>query len=181
MKHYCDSPSLTAINRHFDTCCRQQLPFIQIKNKTKYSLVHYDLITHDRENGDRLSLDGYKTVYLLNWLYVIPIKDSFYGVGRVVGWINTSKELAVELAEKLYTVLKNPQNRINRDLSLDWDSDERAFDKQIADWIKEIKQIPNLIEESRKTEKLKLPLIMAGWDMVGDVLVKGSAEENKIT
>ncbi|OPY58711.1 MAG: hypothetical protein A4E55_00766 [Pelotomaculum sp. PtaU1.Bin035] len=179
--NYCDSHRIADFNKHYNTCCRQQLPFIQLKNKAKYSLVHYDLITYNRENGDRLSLDGYKAVHLLKWLYVIPVKDPFYGVGRVVGWINTSKELAAELAEKLYAVLKNPQNRINRDLSLDWDNDERAIDKQIADWIKEIKQIPNLIEESRKTEKLKLPLIMAGWDMVGDVLVKGSAEENKIT
>ncbi|OPX87025.1 MAG: hypothetical protein A4E52_01451 [Pelotomaculum sp. PtaB.Bin013] len=36
--NYCDSRKINDFNRHYNNCCRQQLLFIQLKNKAKYSL-----------------------------------------------------------------------------------------------------------------------------------------------
>lgn len=177
MKTYCDSKGIAAFNKHFRECERQGLPFLRVRNKRLYARVHYDLISCSTSNGTMLNLQGHKAAYLIGLLYFVRegYLLAYQGIGRVVGLLDTQKELAPALAERLWPVLADPQNRITPEerWSRGWGEDDEHH-KALSAWIEAtIRPIPGFREDFRRALKTKTPLIKLGWEIKGDSLIKG--------
>lgn len=161
----CDAYDRQGAKNQVKSCCQSGTPFIQVKKRHKYATVHYDLITFGCDNGDCLSLEGYKKVYLLYWVYCIPVNYR-PGLGRVVGFLNyVPKEYADKLARRLYEVLIERENRAS-------DADDIEFFKAINQWEKEIEKTTGVLSDETSAKKEKNPLISIGWDTNGATLIK---------
>lgn len=170
MDIFCDSKKIYASNKHFRECERQGLPFLQVRNKIKYATVHYDMISCHRHNGTVLALEGHKAAYLIGLLYFIregPI--AYGGIGRVVGFIDTLKELAPELTERLWPVLSDPKNRLTPEERWTRGNDDREHSELLGAW-----PILGFKEDFRRAIKTKIPLIKLGWEISGDSIKKKS-------
>lgn len=111
-------------------------------------------------------------MYLLEWLFGVPTRNQMSGVGRVIGFLTTTRECAGELAEQLYKILSGRENRQTpTPCPLDIDPD-REFDRQVNAWIDTLRTIPGLMEDTRRAGKLRLPLFTFGWQIAGETLVK---------
>lgn len=180
MKIYCGSKGNAAFNKHFRECECQRLPFLGVRNKRLYARVHYDLISCSTRNGTMLNLQGHKAAYIVGLLYFVRegYLLAYQGIGRVVGLMDTLKELAPTLAERLWPILSDHGNRITPEerWAKGWGDDDEHH-KALNAWIEAtIRPIPGFKEDFRRAIKTKIPLIKLGWEISGESLVKSVKE-----
>lgn len=91
----------------FDYCQKQQIPYIIIKNKTKYSSVEWDYISYNPTADSTLDLKGdsnqerFEQVY---YRYCNP-KSECRISNKVVFAKNISKEVSQKFAEEIFDII----------------------------------------------------------------------------
>lgn len=95
-----------AANEHFDYCKNEQVPYIEIKKRSRSTIVHFDYISYDSEMDHFFiheALSAIKNVCaLLANKYSVQCYDA---AGSVITFSGVDRNQAEHLAESLFDFL----------------------------------------------------------------------------
>ena len=100
------------INEWFDYCSKQQIPYIIVKPKTKYSSIEWDYINLKPENDKVLDLHGEKNKELFIEIFKkYADKKSEYLMSNVTLFVkNIPNENSRQFAEEIFDVIHREIN-----------------------------------------------------------------------